>query len=174
MRRWVGVAFVVMACLACSCSKKKEQGTAPANVTEGVVAPGFTALDLAGKEMVLADLRGKVVLVNFWATWCPPCREEIPSMVKLNQIMAGKPFQMLALSVDEGGKPAIEEFLKRKGLSLPVLIDNEQRVAKSYGVSGVPRSFIIDKKGVIRKKIIGGLEWSAPDTVQFLTDLCAQ
>ena len=174
MRRWVGVALVVMACLACSCSKKKEQGTDPANVTEGVVAPLFTALDLAGKEVALADLRGKVVLVHFWATWCPPCREEIPSMVKLNQIMAGKPFQMLALSVDEGGKPAIEEFLNRKGLSLPALIDNEQRVAKSYGVSGVPRSFIIDKKGVIRKKIIGGFDWSTPDAVQFLTDLCAQ
>ncbi len=174
MRRCIGIALVVVTCLACSCSKKKEQGKAPPNITEGVKAPGFTVRDLNGKEVNLAELQGKVVLVNFWATWCPPCREEIPSMVKLNRLMADRPFQMLALSVDEGGRQTVEEFFRRKGVSLPTLIDTDQQVAKLYGVTGVPRSFIIDKKGVVRKKVVGGLDWSAPDTVKYLTDLSAQ
>ena len=104
--------------------KKDDRAAKPAakpvaSAVEGAVAPDFTVRDLAGQEVKLAALKGKVVLVNFWATWCPPCREEIPSMMKLNQSMSGKQFQMLALSIDEGGKAAVENFFKKSGMTLP-------------------------------------------------------
>jgi thiol-disulfide isomerase/thioredoxin len=113
-----------------------------------------------------------VVLLNFWATWCPPCREEIPSMIKLNSSMAGKPFQMVAISIDAGGKPEIDSFFKASGFAaLPAYTDIDERAAKAYGVTAVPETFIIDKKGIIVKKVIGPLAWDSPDVAAFLNDL---
>ena len=138
------------------------------------MAPDFTANDLNGKPVTLSQLRGKVVLVNFWATWCPPCREEIPSMVKLNRQMAGKPFQMLPLSINEEGKKEVESFFKSTGQTLPALLDSEQQVGKLYGITGVPETFVIDKKGVIVKKVVGGMDWSAPEVINFIDGLMKQ
>ena len=95
-------------------------------------------------------------------------------MVKLNSQMAGKPFRMLALSIDEGGKGAVEEFFQRTGQSLPALLDGDQQVGKLYGITGVPETFVIDKKGVIMKKIVGGMDWSSPEVVSFLEGLMKQ
>jgi thiol-disulfide isomerase/thioredoxin len=135
-------------------------------------APDVSVVSLAnGSALKLSDLKGKVVLLNFWATWCPPCREEIPSMMKLNGFMAGKPFQMVAVSIDEGGKPAIEAFFKQSGFSLPTYLDESGASSKSYGITGVPESFIIDKKGILVKKIIGGFAWDSPEAVSFLEGL---
>jgi peroxiredoxin len=136
---------------------------------EGKLAPDFILADLSGLKTRLSDLKGKVVLVNFWATWCPPCREEIPSMAALNRVMAGKPFRMMAISIDQGGKDAVNDFFKKSGLTLPALLDSDGRVGKLYGITGVPETFVIDRKGVIIKKIVGPLDWSAPEVVQFLT-----
>src|ERR1039457_481706 len=99
------------------CTKKEK----PAVV--GELAPVLTLRDIAGKISSLSDYRGKVVLLNFWATWCPPCREEIPSMMRLNKAMAGKPFRMLAVSIDEGGKEAVEGYFKQSGTNLRALLD---------------------------------------------------
>ncbi|GAW68915.1 thioredoxin [Geoanaerobacter pelophilus] len=150
---------------ASGCSKKE----VPAQ--EGAAAPDFTLQDLSGKQVQLSSLKGKVVLVNFWATWCPPCREEIPSMVKLNQVMQGKNFQMLAISVDEGGQQAVQEFFRQNGVSLPALFDTDGSVSRRYGTTGVPETFIVDGKGMIRKKVIGGVDWSAPEVLQYLEGL---
>ncbi len=140
--------------------------------TEKSPAPDISVVSLAnGSTLKLSDLKGKVVLLNFWATWCPPCREEIPSMMKLNKAMAGKPFQMVAISIDEGGKPAIESFFKESGFSLPTYLDESGASAKAYGITGVPESFIIDKQGVLVKKIIGGFAWDSPEAVSFLEGL---
>ena len=144
-------------------------GEAPKPAEVGKQAPDFILADLSGLKTRLSDLKGKVVLVNFWATWCPPCREEIPSMAVLNRVMAGKPFRMLAISIDQGGKDDVNDFFKSSGLTLPALLDSDGRVAKLYGVTGVPETFVIDRKGVILKKFIGALDWSAPEVVQFLT-----
>ncbi len=141
---------------------------------EGEAAPDFTLKDLAGKELRLADLQGRVVMLNFWATWCPPCREEIPSMVRLNNIMAGKQFQMVTVSIDEGGKEKVAGFLTRLGATLPVLLDTDKKIGKRYGLTGVPETFIIDKKGVILKKIIGPLDWSDPMVVRFIDKAISQ
>lgn len=89
-------------------------------------------------------------------------------MVKLNQLMQGKNFQMLAISIDEGGKEAVQDFFKQGGVTLPALLDTDGKVARLYGTTGVPETFVVDAKGVIRQKVIGAVDWSAPEAVQFL------
>lgn len=165
MRRVLVVALMMLTFIVAGCSK--EEAAPP---RKGVAAPDFTLMDLTGKQVRLSDYRGKVVLLNFWATWCPPCREEMPSMVRLNQIMAGKPFQMLAVSIDDAGKVAVEAYLQKSGTVLPVLLDTEQNAGKLYGITGVPETFVIDKKGVILEKVVGGSDWSAPNVVKFLEE----
>lgn len=159
-----------VAVMAAGCSKGTPgvPGKAPA---EKAQAPEISVISLDNQQLTLAGLKGKVVLLNFWATWCPPCREEIPSMMKLNKLMKGKPFQMVCVSVDEGGKKAIEEFFKNSGLSLPAYTDSTGQVAKTYGITGVPETFVIDKNGMIVKKVIGGLDWNSPEVISFLEGL---
>ena len=91
-------------------------------------------------------------------------------MAKLNRLMDGKPFQMLAVSIDQGGKEAVEAFFKDAGTALPVLLDANGATSKLYGITGVPETFVIDRKGVILKKVIGAMDWSAPEVVKFLED----
>ena len=166
MRRWIW-GVLILAVLA-GCSKKE----VPA--VEGNPAPDFTLNDLSGRPVQLSSLKGKVVLLNFWATWCPPCREEIPSMVRLNQAMQGKPFQMLAVSIDEGGKGAVQEFYRKGGVTLPTLLDSDGKVAGRYGTYRVPETFLIDAKGIIVKKVIGPMDWSSPEVLAALQRLMAQ
>jgi len=165
MKRWIGTVVLLATCLLAGCNKPETPAI------EGNPAPDFTLKDLAGKPVQLSSLKGKVVLVNFWATWCPPCREEVPSMVRLNQAMQGKPFQMLAISIDEGGKEAVESFFRKGGVTLPALLDTDGKVAKRYGTTGVPETFVVDGKGVILKKVIGPMDWSAPEVIAALDDL---
>ena len=155
-----------------ACKDKGSQ--APGTSTEAVEhkpAPEITVTPLNGNSIKLSDLKGKVVMLNFWATWCPPCREEIPSMMKLNAAMAGKPFQMVAVSIDEGGKPAIESFFRTSGFMLPAYTDPGSKAAAAYGITGVPETFIIDKKGLIAKKVIGPFAWDGPEAAVFLDGL---
>jgi len=166
MKRLVYIILLVCIANLAACSTREEPQTAE----EGKPAPDFTLVDLAGQKTRLSDLRGKVVLVNFWATWCPPCREEIPSMANLNRIMAGKPFRMLAISIDQGGKTAVEAYFSKSGKILPALLDTDGAISKLYGTTGVPETFVIDRKGVIIKKVIGALNWSDPEVVEFLNE----
>lgn len=156
-----------------ACSKQdSSKKSAGAAAVEKSPAPEVSLVAVSnGAALKLSDLKGKVVLLNFWATWCPPCREEIPSMMKLNSAMAGKPFQMVAVSIDEGGKPTLEAFFKETGMSLPTYLDPSGASSKSYGITGVPESFIIDKQGIIVKKVVGGVSWDAPEVISFLEGL---
>jgi peroxiredoxin len=165
MKRWICAVLLLAVFTAAGCTKHE----APA--VEGSQAPDFTLKDLSGRPVQLSSLKGKVVLLNFWATWCPPCREEIPSMIRLNQAMQGKAFQMLAVSVDEGGKDAVDAFFRKRGAALPALLDTDGAVAKRYGTTGVPETFVIDTKGVILKKVIGTMDWSSPDVLAALEDI---
>ena len=171
MKRIITLISLALIVAVTGCSKAEKKSLV---VGEGSSAPDFTLKDLSGKDVQLSSLRGKVVFLNFWATWCPPCREEIPSMTRLLKAMDGKPFQMLAVSIDDGGKPAVDAFLKQNGYALPALNDPGQTIGKMYGITGVPETFVIDKKGVILKKVIGGMDWSAPEVVKFFSDLAAQ
>jgi cytochrome c biogenesis protein CcmG, thiol:disulfide interchange protein DsbE len=171
------IIFFFIACffLSLTACTKADAPKKSTIATEKSPAPDVSVISLVnGSTLKLSDLKGKVVLLNFWATWCPPCREEIPSMMKLNSVMSGKPFQMVAISIDEGGKPAIESFFKESGFSLPTYLDESGASAKTYGITGVPESFIIDKQGVLVKKIIGGFAWDSPEAISFLEGLTKQ
>lgn len=129
---------------------------------EGQDAPAFTLKRFDGKAVKLSDYRGKIVFLNFWATWCEPCKEEMPSMQRLYQKMQGKPFEILAISLDQGGKSAVDTFLKQTELPLTfqILHDPEQATSKNlYRTTGVPESFIIGKDGKVIKHVIGSYEW---------------
>ncbi len=171
MKRYFCLLLMALLLALPGCSRK-EQPAQPA--VAGNPAPDFTLKDLSGKEVKLSTLRGKVVVLNFWATWCPPCREEIPSMMRLNQAMAGKPFQMLAVSEDEGGKNAVESYFSKSKTMLPALLDTDQKVGQRYGLTGVPETFVIDAKGVILKKVIGAMDWSDPGVISFLDSAIKQ
>lgn len=167
MKRYIFV-LVMIVLFAAACTKRE------APVSEGSIAPDFTLKDLSRRDVRLSDFRGKVVLLNFWATWCPPCREEIPSMMKLNQAMAGKPFQMLAVSLDEGGRDAVDTYFKKSGTMLPALLDTDNATSKRYGTTGVPETFVLDKKGVILKKIVGGMDWSDPEVISYFNEIISR
>jgi len=165
MKRALFILLSFLVFSAAGCSKQ------PQPVKEGTAAPDFTLKDLDGRDVSLSSLKGNVVLVNFWATWCPPCREEIPSLAKLTALTSGKPIRLLAVSIDEGGKEAVEGLFKAMGVSLPTLLDPEAKTGKRYGTTGVPETFIVDRQGKVVKKVVGGLDWSQPQVVTFLEDL---
>ncbi|MFC1523177.1 TlpA family protein disulfide reductase [Thermodesulfobacteriota bacterium] len=124
-------------------------------------APDFTLQDTEGKTWQLTDLRGKVVFVNFWATWCPPCREEMPSMGALAKSLSQEPFIMITVLSNDNPAMA-KKFLQKINVSLPVLVDTEDRASRAYGVTGIPETFIIGPDGILRNKIVGGRDWDSP------------
>jgi peroxiredoxin len=138
---------------------------------KGVPAPDFTFPGLDGKKVSLADYKGKVVLLNIWATWCAPCVEEMPSMEKLYQELKDEDFELLAVSVDETGIEAVAPFMKKHKLGFPVLLDTVGDIKSLYQVTGIPESFIIDKNGMIIEKIIGPRDWAASGAIRFFRNL---
>ena len=132
---------------------------------KGVPAPDFTLPDLDGKMVSLADYKGKVVLLNIWATWCPPCVEEMPSMEKLYQELKDEGFEILAVSIDVSGAKAVIPFMKKHKLSFSALTDTKGAIKSLYQTTGVPESFIIDKDGIIVEKVIGPRDWATPGAI---------
>jgi peroxiredoxin len=126
---------------------------------ESPVAPEFTLQSLSAGKLSLSDYRGKVVLLNFWATWCMPCRQEMPSMERLWQQYQNKGFAILAVSTDEGGASRVKSFVKRLKLSFPVVLDADSKVSDLYQVSGLPVSFLVDRQGRVAAKITGSADW---------------
>jgi len=140
-------------------------------IQPGVEAPDFTFPDLNGREVSLSDHRGKVVLVNIWATWCPPCRQEMPSMQRLYEKFKGENFEILAIGIDSEGREAVAPFMRKMSLTFPALLDPGETIRPLYGITGVPESFIIDKKGIVVEKIIGPINWATPEVFLFFKDL---
>lgn len=132
---------------------------------EGHPAPDFSLKSLDGKTVRLSDLRGKkVVLINFWATWCPPCRFEMPTMQQIYSEYKGKGFEILAINIEPDATKEIREFMKELRLSFPVLLDPEMKVARKYRVFGLPVSVLIDRQGVIRLRDTGYNDWSSKES----------
>lgn len=146
-------------------------GQRPRIVKVGDPAPEFSLPALDGRTAGPADFRGKVVMVHFWATWCPPCVEEIPTLEKLNRSLSGKDFVLLAVSVDEGGAAAVADFLKRSNITIPVLLDPDHAVASNYGTFKFPETYLVDRKGIVRNKIIGAVDWTSSEAFGLISVL---
>jgi peroxiredoxin len=126
----------------------------------GAAAPDFELPTLAGGFDGLDRYRGRVVFVNFWATWCTPCREEAPALQRLREALHGSGFEVLAVSIDEpGARQKVEGFAREFGLDFPILLDPERRVYGAYQAYGVPETFLIDKGGRVIERFIGPENW---------------
>jgi peroxiredoxin len=147
-----------------------ERPAAP--VGEGQPAPDFTLRVLDEGELSLASLRGRVVLLNFWATWCKPCEDEMPAMQRLHAGLAGDGFELLAVSVDEGDDE-VREFRDRLGLRFPILRDPEKRAATAYQTFRFPESWLIGRDGVVVARYVGPREWDDPIYVERIRRLLA-
>ena len=138
---------------------------------ERFAAPAFQLQDEQGRTRSLADYRGKVVLLNFWASWCPPCREEMPSMAHLAEALRDRPdFAMVALSVDDDWD-AVRGFFKGQKPAFRVLLDKGARVSQAYGTAKYPESYVIDRSGQVIGKFVGPREWDAPAAVGYFERL---
>jgi thiol-disulfide isomerase/thioredoxin len=174
----VSAALIVLAGLLLLGGPVRAQFTMPelshslARLGEPVAAKDFTLQDMDGKPHSLSDYRGKVVLVNFWATWCPPCRREMPSMEHLYQKLREKPFAVLA--IDQWEDPdQVFPFLGQLAAfpTFPILFDRKSEVAQAFGVKGLPTSFILDKEGRILYRTVGGRDFQHPEIEQTIEKL---
>ena len=138
----------------------------------GGPAPSLALKDLEGRAHDLAAYRGKVVLVNFWATWCEPCRHEMPSIQRLSEKLAGKPFVVLAVNVDEP-ESRVRNFLKETGFDLPVLLDANKSVTRNWGARLLPVTFVVGPDGRVRYRLLGEMDWSSDNTVTLISALMA-
>ena len=137
----------------------------------GSQAPDFQLIDLQGNWQALPDYRGKVVLLNFWATWCGPCRVEMPSMERVYQDLKDEGFAILAISSDPQGSIVTRPFVASQGLTFPILHDSDYRVSGSYGVRTLPMSFLIDRNGTLTQRVFGARDWNSAEARELLHGL---
>ena len=133
----------------------------------------FTLPDMNGEPVHLAALRGKVVFINVWTTWCPPCVEEMPTIQRLYEQMHPEGLVVLAINMDALGRQTVEPFLDRRRLTFPVLLDPESQTERLYRTAGVPESFIVDKAGLLVEKIVGPRDWAHPEIIALFERLLA-
>jgi cytochrome c biogenesis protein CcmG, thiol:disulfide interchange protein DsbE len=156
-----GVIWVILLTSGCY------TGSRPPHV--GSAAKEFTVQD-SDHQVSLNQFRGQVVVLNFWATWCPPCNQELPSIIDMQNRLRGRGVVVLGVSIDVDGD-AYHRFLKERNVNFVTVRDPEQKVANMYGTSMWPESYVIDRQGVLRRKIVGPINWDSPDVMQFLNQL---
>lgn len=162
MTRGVGIWVVALAAAGAAAFAVLMGGGTPDPIGRGTLAPDFTLPRLSdGKPVRLADLRGRVVLVNFWATWCEPCEAEMPAMERLHAELGGADFELLAISVDDEAAD-VGAFRERLQLSFPILLDPDESVARAYQTFRYPETLLVGPDGVIVERYIGGKDWDAP------------
>jgi thiol-disulfide isomerase/thioredoxin len=162
-KQWIFVGLVV-AGVAAGATIMTKVGSEVAPVEVGAAAPQFHAIDLAtGDSVGLRErYRGKVTLVNIWATWCVPCRVEMPAMERLYDSLAPRGFAIAAVSIDEGSPEDVIAFGRDLNLSFDLLQDRSTKIQQLYQTTGVPESFLLNRRGVIVKRIIGAHDWNSP------------
>lgn len=148
-------------------------GAATFEARPPAAAPALQARDLGGQPRTLADCRGKVVLLNFWASWCPPCRQEMPSMERLRVRMAGRPLAIVAVSSAEPAAD-VAEYLSRMPLGFDVLLDSEGANTRRWKVFAMPTSFLVDAGGQLRQVITGAIDWDTGDGLDAIEALLAE
>jgi cytochrome c biogenesis protein CcmG/thiol:disulfide interchange protein DsbE len=142
-------------------------GSRPPHV--GASARDFSVKD-SDHEVSVNQYRGQIVVLNFWATWCAPCVQELPSMMDMQDRLRGRGVVVLGVSIDVDND-AYHRFLKQRNVNFVTVRDSEQRVAAMYGTTGWPETYVIDRQGVVRRKFVGPVNWSSPEVLQFLTSL---
>jgi len=142
-------------------------GSAPPKI--GTVAPDFTVQDV-DRKVTLSELRGKTVVLNFWASWCPPCVSETPSLVAMSRKMRDRNVIVLAVSVDDDDS-AYHRFVKDQGMDMMTVRDSDKKSNELYGTHVFPETYIIDRNGVLRRKVIGETNWTAQEMTEYLTKL---
>jgi thiol-disulfide isomerase/thioredoxin len=141
--------------------------------SEPMAAADFELVDLAGRTMRLRDLRGRVVLVNFWATWCAPCREEMPALGTLADELGPRGLTVIGVNYKEA-KPGIEAFLKERKLAIPILLDKDGKVAERYQVYALPATFVVNRRGMLVGTVLGSRDWVGPDARDYLGRLLTE
>ena len=171
-KQWTWVAIIV-AGLALGAGALVAFGPKVEGVDIGRRAPDFTAVRLGTSDSVSLHqaAEGKVTLVNIWATWCIPCRAEMPAMEKLFQELGPKGFQIIAVSIDEGSPADVLSFVQELKLSFDVLHDRSGDIQRVYQTTGVPESFLLDKNGVIAKRVIGEHPWNSETSKRIVAQL---
>jgi peroxiredoxin len=167
VRRAVQFPSFLIACLFLLALPGCYTGTRPARI--GSNAPDFTVQDSQNK-ITLSQYRGQIVVLNFWATWCAPCVEELPSLVEMQRRMKAKGVTVLAVSVDVD-ESAYRRFVKDHNVTLLTVRDPDQKSNSLYGTSIFPETYIIDRNGVMRRKLIGAVDWTEPEITDFLSKL---
>lgn len=160
--------LLIALCLLFFTSEGFAQPPSPFSVDKliGQKAPDFRLKDINGKEVSLSSFKGKVVLLNFWATWCPPCKAEMPSMNKLYEKLKSRGFVVIAVSTDKRPDEP-KDFIANNPVGFPVLLDNDLKVSRnSYKAFMLPTTFLIDRKGVIAEKYFGEQEWMEPEIIK--------
>jgi len=135
----------------------------------GSAAPDFVVQD-GDKKVALHDFKGQVVVVNFWATWCAPCIQEMPSLIEMADRVKPKGVTVLGVSIDVD-EAAYKKFLQQHGVTFITVRDPEQKSSALYGTTGWPETFIVDRQGVLRRKFVGPVDWTDPEIMQYLTSL---
>lgn len=137
--------------------------------------PEIAFVDGAGKPLTLADFRGRTVLLNVWATWCPPCREEMPSLDRLQKALGGPAFAVVALSIDAGGAPVVKRFYDEIGIrSLAIYVDSGMRAAGQLATPGVPTTLLIDREGREIGRHAGPAQWDSPEALRVISGYLAR
>ena len=134
-------------------------------------APAFRLLDLEGRAHSLDHYKGKVVFLNFWATWCGPCKVEMPAMEALYQSFRSRGLEILAVSVDQQGAAVTRPFKEAMGLSFPILHDSTYQVGLTYGARTLPMTYVIDRRGIIRQRVFGARDWNSPKARELMSEL---
>ena len=155
-------------CLACALFFSP---IALAQSEKTVPAPDFTLKSLNGEEVSLSQHRGKYVLVNFWATWCGPCKMEMASLETLYQRFKSRKFSLLAISNDMFGAKIVKPFVKAHRLSFPILLDQQLQASNKFGVVSLPTTFMIDPEGNIIGELKGAEDWASPDNLLYFENL---
>lgn len=173
LRSWLtGGLLSLLLCAAALAGEELSHSFTPIDPPRS--APDFSLPDMDGELHVLSDYRGKVVLVNFWATWCPPCRREMPALERLYQALGDEPFAVLAVNQWEDPDHVFAYMGELNVFpSFPILFDPESTVSAEFGVKGLPTSFLLDKQGRVAFRAVGGRAFDHPEVVQTIRQLLA-
>lgn len=169
MKRYLALFLVLISVLACGMGNRpgKAPSGVPAHLAE---VHDFTLPAISGEKVTLASLKGYVILISFWAPWCPPCRKEMPSMQRLYETIGNNKFEILAVAIKEDPS-IVKSFVDEYKYSFPVLLDNDGSVARKYRVQYIPTNILIDKNGAAVFRESGAQDWDSEESIQLIQKL---